>query len=159
MTYHERVYASPWFRWALWTVLTASALFAIAGNLAGDAWIGLLAALFTLTLIILVDRWFMTMQVTVDQEAVTARFGPFATRLAHPRIVSVEAQDYRWITYGGWGIRWGTQRRRAWSVPFLNRGVMLALTDGTRYFISSRSPEDLRSSIQEHIEVRGGTRG
>lgn len=141
-------------------MVTSSGLVAVgAARADGEAWVGLLVAGLVLLLVVLLDRWFMSLRVTVTQAGVTARFGPFAKRLPAEALASAEAEGYRWMTYGGWGIRWGTQGRRAWSVPFLGTGVAVALTDGSRYFISSRSPERLRSSIVEVIEARGGTRG
>lgn len=53
----------------------------------------------------------------------------------------------------------GGGERRVCSAPFAREGALVALKDGPSYFISSHSPERLRSAITELIDVRGGTRG
>jgi hypothetical protein len=75
------------------------------------------------------------------------------------RVASAAVDRYRWIRYGGWGIRYGFHGRRAWSVPFVGTGVEVALKDGPRYFISSRQPMAFHRAIQDLIDSRGGARG
>ena len=159
-TYTERVPASPAFRWLLWAIVGVSVGVAVAAMLfEGDTWGSILTIVFVVGLIAFVDRWFMVLRVHVDSEGVVARFGPFSKRLRVADIQDVVDEPYRWTVYGGWGIRWGFGGRRAWTVPFLKEGVAVALEDGSRYFISSRQPERLRSAIVQAAEVRGGTRG
>jgi hypothetical protein len=62
-------------------------------------------------------------------------------------IVSYEIRLYRpLVEFGGWGIRFGSQRKRAYTMSS-NRGVELQLTDGTRLLIGSQRPEELASAI------------
>lgn len=161
--YTEHVPASSAFRWALWGSVGVSVAIAVAAMvLDGAAWASILVIAFMVVLILLLDRWFMVLRVGVDADGVVARFGPFSKRLSAASIQDVVNEPYRWTAYGGWGIRWGFSGRRAWTVPFLREGVAVALKDGSRYFISSRQPERLRSAIVEGIEAaeaRRGTRG
>ncbi|MCK9485158.1 MAG: hypothetical protein M0R73_00390 [Dehalococcoidia bacterium] len=159
-TYTEQIAATRAFRWLVWGVVAVSVgIGAVVMVIEGDRWASALSIAFAVALLLVLDRWFMTLHVRVDSDGVVARFGPFSKRLRPSDIADVVGEPYRWMLYGGWGIRWGFGRRRAWTVPFLNQGVAVALQDGSRYFISSRQPERLRSAIVQTIEARGGTRG
>ncbi len=62
-------------------------------------------------------------------------------------IVSYEARQYHPLReYGGWGIRVGRHKKRAYNMSG-NRGVELQLTDGTQLLIGSQQPEELVSAI------------
>ncbi len=160
-TYTERVPASNSFRWALWGSAAVSVTVAVismaAEGTAAPVSVAVIAGV--LLLMFVLDRWFMVLRVAVDRAGVEARFGPFSKRLQAGAIQDAEDERYQWTKYGGWGIRWGFGGRRAWTVPFLKQGVAVALKDGSRYFISSRQPERLRSAIDDLIAPGGGTRG
>ena len=85
--------------------------------------------------------------VTVDEEAVLIHFRPFTQcTISYTDIISVEARTYSPMReYGGWGLRgWG--KRRAYNVSG-NRGVELALTDGSRIMIGSQRADELYQAI------------
>ena len=102
--------------------------------------------------IVFIMRWFTIMDLVVTSTVVEARFGPIRKRFPPKTIESVQAEDYNWQSYGGWGIRRGFGGRRAYTVPFLRSGVLLSLQDGHRWYLSSSTPEALEYAIQEAIE-------
>ena len=44
------------------------------------------------------------------------------------------------LDFGGWGIRVGTNKKRAWTVRG-NRALLLHLKDGTQFYLGSDKPE------------------
>lgn len=139
----------------VWLLVVAPLGLAIVGTIAAREDLWLVVPLVVLTgFFLLIGRWFMALDVAVDEIAVRAAFGPFRKTLPIARIRSASEEPYRWMPYGGWGIRWSTQKRQAWSVPFLKTGVEVQSHDGSRCFISSRDPERFRSAIQAHLDRR-----
>ncbi len=56
------------------------------------------------------------------------------------RIRSAKAVTYSPLfEFGGWGIRWGSNGKRAWTVRG-NRALRLELTDGTLFYVGSDRP-------------------
>lgn len=164
MPYEERVPAATWFRWAvrlLGIVPLSVALFAtfLADETAQADQVGLgFSVVFTALVALFLDRWLMVLQVSVEDGVVQARFGPFRKRLTASEVTGAADVPYRWLQYGGWGIR-GLGNRRAWSVPFLKTGVEFTMRDGKRYFISSRTPRPFLEAVQQITEQSGRTRG
>ena len=68
-------------------------------------------------------------------------------------IRSFEVVTYRpIIEYGGWGIRRG---RNGWAYNVSgNRGVRLELSDGARFLVGSRQPEELARALGERMGLR-----
>lgn len=98
---------------------------------------------------------FTNLALRVNEEGFAFRYGMFGKSLSWSQISSVEATDYRWIAYGGWGIRLSTKGRRAWSQLGVKRGVVVAVTEGKnqrRYFISSRRADELAEVLTQGIE-------
>jgi hypothetical protein len=57
------------------------------------------------------------------------------------RIRSAKAVTYSPLfEFGGWGIRWGTKGKRAWTARG-DRALRLELTDGTFFYVGSDRPE------------------
>lgn len=141
----------PSSRWTLLTVALAAAATAIAGLLslvAGERLGGalLLLAGAVLGAVVLV---FGRLAIRVDAGELRFGFGPLGVRLPAARIEAVEVERYRWLPYGGWGIRFATAGRRAWSVPFQGQGVSVRTVEGTRYHLSSRRPRELAAAVEE----------
>ena len=93
---------------------------------------------------------FRRLRIQVGDTAVRFGFGVLRKSLPLEAIQGCEAKRYRWLTYGGWGIRFALGGRRAWSLPGVPAGVELTVAEGTRvrrYFVSSRSPELLAAAI------------
>ncbi len=90
----------------------------------------------------------MKLMTDVRTDAVYLRFFPVWSRTIPLKdIVTDEARQYRPLAeYGGWGIRVGRHKKRAYNMSG-NRGVELELTDGTRMLIGSQRPEELASAI------------
>ena len=140
----------------IWLLVIVPLAVAIASVLLIDreqVWVAVLLAVFAVFFLLLI-RWFMALDVEVDAAAVRAAFGPFHKTVPIAQILSVSEEPYRWRPYGGWGIRLSTQKRQAWSVPFLKTGVEVHSRDGSRCFISSRDPGRLRSAIQDYLDRR-----
>jgi hypothetical protein len=91
---------------------------------------------------------FNHLKVRVTDDGVRFQFGPVGKSINTSEIIAVEVEPYGWLSYGGWGIRFSTRGRRAYSVPGHPRGVALQIRDGARYHISSGSPEALASTIR-----------
>lgn len=97
---------------------------------------------------------FTNLAVRASDDGLTFRYGMFSKSFSWSQVSSVEATDYKWITYGGWGIRFSTQGRRAWSQLGVKRGVVVAVTEGKaerRYFVSSRRADELAAAISSGI--------
>ena len=160
MPYREDVHANPAVRFGLWALVVVPTLVAAVGAAIDGEWLAsVLVAVGVLVFMAVLDRWFMVLRVRVEPSGVEARFGPFSKQLPATQVESVEAMPYRWTPYLGWGIRFASGKRYAWSVPFIREGVSVALGDGARYFISSRQPERLVAAVAEVIDRRRGTRG
>ena len=102
-------------------------------------------------LLIAVVICFRRLRIEVSEEAVSIGFGIVRKTLPLSNIQNCETQKYRWLTYGGWGIRYATGGRRAWSMPGVPDGVEMTVKEGKqvrRYFASSRSPELLTAAVR-----------
>jgi hypothetical protein len=96
---------------------------------------------------------FRRLHIEVGNSAARVSFGFIRKTFLLTSITSCQAQKYHWLTYGGWGIRYSTGGRRAWSMPGVPDGVEITLTEGRkvrRYFVSSRSPELLAAAVAVH---------
>ncbi len=95
--------------------------------------------------------------VEVDEEGVSFRYHPFHCRphrVEGSEIVSARAVTYQPLQdFGGWGIRIGLGRRKAYTVSG-NRGVELELSNGWRLLLGSRRPEELLSAVRQITEVK-----
>lgn len=91
------------------------------------------------------------LRVRVTDRGVEAAWGlseVFRKQFAYEEIVGAEAVTYSPLReFGGWGIRIGPGKKRAWTTRG-NRALVLHLTDDTRFYLSSEKPERLLISIQ-----------
>ncbi len=85
---------------------------------------------------------------TVRMDGVVVRFFPLATRRISLReVAAYQVRRYRAIAeYGGWGIRFGRHKKRAWTTGG-DAGVELELTGGTRLLIGSQRAEELAGTL------------
>ena len=99
---------------------------------------------------------FMVLRNTVTAEGLEFRFGILIRRFSWSQLLEAEAKRYRWLDYGGWGIRWVPGGRRAWSLFGVPEGVLVKVMNdkGNRmsYFISSTRPQELSETLQRGIE-------
>ena len=156
LRYQEEVPAPLWLQAAL-LLTSAAPLAAILGSAVDgeDAWqlravfypfMAVVAALLVFSFVS-----FRRLRIAVSDEELQFAFGLLRKTLPLAAIQSVEATGYRWLTYGGWGIRYALGGRRAWSLPGVPEGVEVTLAEGTRvrrYFVSSRSPELLAEAVR-----------
>ena len=134
---------------------------AIAGALAGwEAVLSYTAMGVGITVLVFVIINFTMLSISVASAGIEFRYGLFAKRLRFDQIRSVEAKEYEWLRYGGWGLRWSTGGRRAWNMPFLRTGVAISAAEGGRereYYVTSRKPEELARVISEGVQAATGT--
>lgn len=153
-TYEESVYASRWLM-VIIVVAAAGSLFSAIDALRGDGGNRLLgAALPALiaVLLVAVGVLFGRLRIEARGSGLRFHFGPFGRTLDATDIRAAEVVPYRWLRFGGWGIRMGRMAGhsvRAYSVPFLRTGVVLEAHDGSRYYVSSRRPEVLAAAINQ----------
>ncbi len=101
---------------------------------------------------------FTRLRIEVTQIRVSWAFGPFRKAYPVSRVASAQVEPYRWMSFGGWGIRYRFRGGgRAYTVPFSNNGVSIELDRGERYYLSSNDPQRLVEAI-EAARDSGGTR-
>ncbi len=96
------------------------------------------------------------MRTTVDGEALTIRYRPFATR----RISLADIDRWAAVTYhpildyGGWGLRWSL---KGWCYNVSgDRGVLLTLRNGKHVMVGSQRADDLAAAIGAAIGAANG---
>lgn len=162
--YAENVRAATWMYFVLSTplgvVLGLMTGAAIAGLVEGGAAVAFYLVLAVVAFVLVLALvTFTSMSVSVGDSAVDFAFGLFRKRLRFDDVSSVAPADYRWVEYGGWGIRIALGGKRAWSVPGVKRGVVIAVNEGGRrrtYFVSSARPESFAQSVQDALSKRTG---
>ena len=91
------------------------------------------------------------LRIRVTDDAVEAAWGVaevFKKRFPFQEILRAEAVTYSPLReFGGWGVRMGLGKKRAWTTRG-NRALVLHLTDGTRFYLTSDRPERLVVNIQ-----------
>lgn len=108
-------------------------------------WIVLLFA-YGLTLVAL--RAFQVVRVRVEGTDLRVGFGLFSKRIPLHEIDQVAPVQYRWVQWGGWGIR---MRRGAvlYNVPGdQGRAVELTLRNGKRVLFSAEDPDAVCTAIR-----------
>ncbi len=165
LRFDESVRVPGWVIGILGLVLgvTAGALTGVAvRNLAGDSPIigGSEAVVFyvTFALAILLDVFllinFTNLTVSVADGGFEFRYGLFGKSFNWDQISDVEPTEYHSLAYGGWGIRFSTKGRRAWSQLGAKRGVVVHVNEGgraRRYFVSSRRADELAIVLRRGI--------
>lgn len=140
---------------AAWGSLLAQVVFGWPGKRRQPLWLsGLLVFVFGVIFPLLFRD--SRLVVEVDEDGVVLRYHPFHRR-PH-RVDAAEILSARAVTYhplqefGGWGIRLGLGRRKAYTVSG-NRGVELELSSGWRLLVGSRRPEELLSAVRKITEM------
>jgi hypothetical protein len=127
---------------ALHFTITALAL---AGGDKPGAWVVFIGA-YAVALALL--RAFQVVRVRVDGTDLKVGFGLFSKRIPLHDIDRVEPVQYRWLQWGGWGIR---LRRGAvmYNVPGdQGRAVELTLRNGKRVLFSAQDPAAVATAIR-----------
>lgn len=105
--------------------------------------------------------WLAALRIEVTRDALRYGWGPLGAVRRWPDVLDAEVEPYRWLAYGGWGLRFATGKRRAYSVPGVRFGVMVRTRDGKRTHLASRQPEALCAAIRSMVvalpgDARGG---
>ena len=99
---------------------------------------------------------FTNLDIAIDDRGLSFSFGMFRRSFDWSSITDAQAEPYRWVRFGGWGIRLGTGRRRAWSMLFVRTGVNVTVQSGGRtmeYYLSSRRPEEMARALQAGVRA------
>lgn len=162
--YAESV-SSPWWLQATIWLGPPAALFALISVWCtedGVARLVSVALLLSLAVaLVLLARWLTALNIEVTRAALRYGWGPLGAQRRWPDVLDAEVEPYRWITYGGWGLRFATGKRRAYSVPGVRFGVVVRTRDGKRTHLASRQPEALCAAIRSMVatapdDARGG---
>ncbi|MCY3557728.1 MAG: hypothetical protein OXH13_03650 [Chloroflexi bacterium] len=152
MLYREDVYAQRRFVIPMVALATAFAVggvwLLLGADQVGDG-IGLIVSGALLGTVL---RLFAVLHVRVEGDRLRARFGPWGLNLKTWEIDAARAEEYRWGSYGGWGLRAGLdggRKGRAMSVPFLRTGVVIETKQGNRHYIGSRRPDELAAAVNQ----------
>ena len=91
--------------------------------------------------------------IEVRRDYIFIHFIPFTSRkIGFDEIKHIEARTYNPILeYGGWGIRWGFGKKRAYNISG-NQGVGLTLNNGENILIGSQNPDELARIISRRVE-------
>jgi len=159
MTYSEDVHTPQPLTFALITLITVGTgglgIWMLVGEdqLVGAVVIlagGLTAAVLSV---------FLVLRIRADGEVLRARFGPWGLSIAAEQIESASVARYPWLSYGGWGMRWGRHEGRpgrALSIPLMRTGVFVDTTEGKRHYLNSRQPEELAEAVNRLRGVSSG---
>jgi hypothetical protein len=150
--YRERVHAPRWLAVLVWVSLGLLVVVLVGvvrdPEMPPAAAVPVIAVLMVGAAVLLVAiRWLLVLEISVRDGVVSFGYGPFGKQLSAGEIESIKIERYRWLIYGGWGIRFSTGRRRAYSVPFRPRGVGIRTRGGKRYHVTSDRPEALLAAI------------
>lgn len=141
---------------AAWGSLAVRVLLGGAGKARQPLWLAWLLALVYGVLFPVFFRG-VRLTVEVDGDGVVYRYFPFHRRphrIPFSRVISVRSVAYHPIQdFGGWGIRFGLGRRKAYTVSG-RKGVELELEDGWRVLLGSRQPDRLLSALETAMEER-----
>jgi hypothetical protein len=156
MRYEEEVPMPAWFQLILLAGLAGIAFAVIAPAFSGLDGAGTYAVYYltmtvALALMVFAVVTFRHLTIAVSDDEVRFGFGVLRKSIPLERIQGCEPKRYKWLTYGGWGIRFALGGRRAWSVPGVAGGVELTVAEGKRvrrYFVSSRYPERLAEALE-----------
>jgi hypothetical protein len=152
--YQESV-PNPWWLMAtLWLCppLTLLGAIAVWRDESGISRVIGVSILITLMFaLVLLARWLTALRIEVTSAALRYGWGPMGATRPWPDVLDVEVERYRWQTYGGWGLRFATGKRRAYSVPGVRFGVLVRTRDGKRTHLASRQPEALCAAIRSRI--------
>lgn len=139
---------SPWQLHAICGV-SAAALIGMAIAVP-TAWVG---AVFAVPIIIMIWLLFSVLRVTVSEGHVNVQLGLFGPKIPIPAIESVEAVEYDWKEFGGWGIRLNSKGEWMYNLPGDGgRAVRIVWRNrkGKRKvtYVASRQSEQLAGTIE-----------
>ena len=162
-TYTESVPNPWWLRATIWLGPPRTLLGVIAvlrEETSISRVIGATVLLVVALALVPLGLWLDALRIEVNTTVLRYGWGPMGATRRWAEIVDAEVEPYRWVTYGGWGLRFASGKRRAYSVPGVRFGVMVRTTDGKRTHIASRDPEALCAAIRLRFATASdGARG
>lgn len=156
---------TPWPGWILivfWgTIALSMAVVLLGGGTSGND--RLLGALVVGGVALAVHWLVAGLSVRLYRDAMMVGVGAarlISKRIAYEDIDEIESVRYNPLRdFGGWGIRFGKDGRRAWTARG-NQAVVLHLRDGTSLYVGSDKPHRLEERIRAVAGNRiGGRRG
>ncbi|MGD0765683.1 MAG: hypothetical protein ABR978_05195 [Dehalococcoidia bacterium] len=163
--YEEQVPATWWLR-AVMLVTLAAMLGALVGpafdSAKSRAWSVSYYPVMALASLVMVASLltFRRLSIRVTDESVTFGFGVLRKTLLLGSIRAYEVKKYKWLEYGGWGLRFSLGGRRAYSLPGTPMGVEITSGQGKkerRYFVSSRYPDRFAAAIGGEMSAPSAT--
>jgi hypothetical protein len=153
--YEEEIPLPAWLQLLLLAGLAGTAFAVIAPAFSGLDGAGTYAVYYlamaaALAAMVFAAATFRRLTIAIGEDDVRFGFGVLRKSIPLERIQACEPKPYKWLTYGGWGIRFALGGRRAWSVPGVAGGVEFTVAEGKRvrrYFVSSRYPELLAQCV------------
>jgi len=121
--------------------------------------IGVSILLGLVVVLVPLARWLTALRIEVTPAALRYGWGPMGATRRWADVLGAEVEPYRWLTYGGWGLRFALGKRRAYSVPGVRFGVLVRTRDGKRTHLASRQPEALCAAIRARIPASPDARG
>lgn len=123
--------------------------------------LGVAVLVATAALFVALGVWFRALRIEVSRDSLRYGWGPVGAVRRWPDVLDAEVEPYGWLAYGGWGLRFSTGKRRAYSVPGVRFGVAVRTRDGKRTHLASRKPEALCAAIRSMVaaapgDARGG---
>ncbi|MBK8208117.1 MAG: hypothetical protein IPK87_15175 [Planctomycetes bacterium] len=121
---------------------------AVDSELGVNGAIALGAAVPILLVVILVFR---SLRLVIDASGISASWGGILNR-RHPwaDIDRVEASRYRWLPFGGWGLRWDGRGGTAYSQLGVKDQLVLYLKNGKRLHVTVKNAKAALEALREH---------
>lgn len=101
-------------------------------------------------ILLLVVAVFHALRVSVTAQGVTASFGGIITRrVSWTDIDRVEATPYRWLQFGGWGLRWDGKGGNCYSQPGVKDQLIVHLKSGKRFHVTVKNAPAALDAVRE----------
>ncbi len=145
----QRAYSNP----IVWIAILFSGVAVALGWILDDGSDGtdatLTAVILGLTAALLLGVLIMPLTQTVTATEVRSRLaGITLRRVPLSEIASVVVRDYHPLRqFGGWGLRFGLRRSRAYTMAG-NRAAVLTLKDGRDVYLGARDVDELAQAIE-----------
>ncbi len=129
---------------------------ALAASIGASIASGSFAALMSAPILVVVGLLLSVLRVVVTREHVHVQFGLWGPKIAVRDVTKIEAMDYPFMKYGGWGIRAGIDGSRAYSTPGgTGRGVRIEYRDGSRTKAVFVSTDDADEVVRTVLQLQG----
>lgn len=104
----------------------------------------------TALILLLVVVAFHSLKLSVTADGITASFGGIITRrVPWAQIDRVEAAPYKWLQFGGWGLRWDGRGGCAYSQPGVKDQLIVHLKSGKRFHVTVKNAPAAMDAVRE----------